>query len=109
MSTLPARVSVMLALPHWSTISSLAVKVIRSPSSVTSTGNNASFRVYHPDTTVARGANGLPVIAGRTLADAGANDNAVAWIGSLPGPGNYLIAVGAKSGSATFSLTVTLQ
>lgn len=77
--------------------------------SVTSAGNNASFRVYHPDTTVARGVNGLPTIAGRTLPDAGANDNAVAWIGSLPGPGNYLIVVGAKSGSTSFSLVVTLQ
>ena len=77
--------------------------------SVTSTGNNATFRVYHPDTTIARGANGLPVIAGRTLPDAGANDNAAAWIGSLPGPGNYLIVVGAKSGSTPFSLTVTLK
>jgi hypothetical protein len=77
--------------------------------SVTSAGNNASFRVYHPDTTVVRGANGQPIIAGRTLPDAGVNDNAVAWIGSLPGPGNYLIVVGAKSGSAAFSLTVTLQ
>ena len=70
--------------------------------SVTSAGNNASFQVYHPDTTVARGANGQPVIAGRTLPDAGASDNAAAWIGSLPGPGNYLIVVGAKSGSADF-------
>jgi hypothetical protein len=77
--------------------------------SVTSAGNNASFRVYHPDTTVTRGADGQPIIAGRTLPDAGVNDNAVAWIGSLPGPGNYLIVVGAKSGSAAFSLTVTLQ
>lgn len=77
--------------------------------SVTSAGNNASFRIYHPDTTVAGGADGLPVIAGRTLPDAGANDNAVAWIGSLPGPGNYLIVVRAKSGSTTFSLAVTLQ
>lgn len=77
--------------------------------SVTSAGNHASFRIYHPDTTVARGANGPPVIAGRTLPDAGANDNAVAWIGSLPGPGNYLIVVSAKSGSTAFSLAVTLQ
>lgn len=77
--------------------------------SVTSAGNNASFRVYHPDATVALGANGLPIIAGRTLPDAGANDNAVAWIGSLPGPGKYLIVVGAKSGSTAYSLTVTLQ
>lgn len=77
--------------------------------SVTSAGDSASFRVYHPDTTVARGANDLPVIAGRTLPDAGASDNAAAWIGSLPGPGNYLIVVSAKSGSTAFSLAVTLQ
>lgn len=77
--------------------------------SVTSAGNNASFRIYHPDATVALGANGQPVITGRTLPDAGASDNAVAWIGALPGPGNYLIVVGARSGSATFSLTATLQ
>jgi hypothetical protein len=77
--------------------------------SVTSAGNNASFRVYHPDATVALGANGLPIIAGPTLPNAGAKDNAAAWIGSLPGPGKYLIVVGAKSGSTAYSLTVTLQ
>ncbi|MBI3196979.1 MAG: hypothetical protein HYZ40_05615 [Rhodospirillales bacterium] len=77
--------------------------------SVTSAGNSATFRIFHPDTTVALGANGRPTIAGRTLPDAGANDNAVAWIGSLPGPGNYLIAVGAGSSNAAYSLTITLQ
>lgn len=77
--------------------------------SVTAAGNNAAFQIYRPDTTVALGSNGLPLIGGQTLPDAGAGDNAAAWIGSLPGPGRYLIAVGARSGSADYRLTVTLK
>ena len=57
--------------------------------SVTAAGNNAFFQIYHPDTTVALGANGQPVITGRTLPDAGVG--------------------GAKSGSTAYSLTATLQ
>ncbi|MCF8533187.1 MAG: hypothetical protein K9G48_09310 [Reyranella sp.] len=77
--------------------------------SVAAAGNSAVFEVYHPDTTVARGANGLPVISGRTLADAGAADNASAWIGALPGRGLYLIAVASRGGAASYTLTVILQ
>jgi hypothetical protein len=72
-----------------------------------------AFQVYNPETTVARAADGSPVITGKTLPDAGPNDNAQAWIGALPRDGNYLIAVGAGLGGlvapAPYSLTVSLR
>ena len=77
--------------------------------SVAAAGNAAVFEVYHPATTVARSANGQAVITGRTLADAGAADNANAWIGALPGRGLYLIAVASRGGAASYTLTVMLQ
>jgi hypothetical protein len=72
-----------------------------------------AFQVYTPDTTVARAADGSPLITGRTLPDAGPNDNAQAWVGAIPRDGNYLIAVGAGPSAPTaptpYSLTVSLQ
>jgi hypothetical protein len=51
--------------------------------------------------------------AGKTLPDAGPNDNAQAWVGAIPRDGNYLITVGAgPSGPIAptpYSLTVSLQ
>ena len=71
-----------------------------------------TFRVYAPDTTVAKTADGKPQIEGRTLPDAGADDNAKAWVGALPRSGSYLIAVYmVDTGPALspYSLTVSLQ
>ena len=53
-----------------------------------------AFQVYTPDTTVARAADGTPLITGTTLPDAGPNDNAQAWVGAIPRDGKYLITVG---------------
>jgi hypothetical protein len=69
-----------------------------------------AFQVYRPDTTIARAADGSPLITGRTLPDAGFGDNAQAWMGALPATGNYLITVGPTGATgALFSLTVSLQ
>jgi hypothetical protein len=72
-----------------------------------------SFQIYTADTTVARAADGSPLITGRTLPDAGPNDQARAWIGAIPRDGNYLITVsGGPNGPiapAPYSLTVALQ
>ena len=72
-----------------------------------------AFQVYNPDATVARAADGSPLITGKTLPDAGPNDNAQAWVGAIPRDGNYLITVGAgPSGPVAptpYSLTVSLQ
>lgn len=69
-----------------------------------------AFQVYRPETTIARAADGSPLITGRTLPDAGSADNAQAWMGALPSSGNYLITVGPTGATgALFSLTVTLQ
>jgi hypothetical protein len=54
-----------------------------------------AFQVYNPDATVARAADGSPLITGKTLPDAGPNDNAQAWVGAIPRGGNHLITVGA--------------
>ena len=54
-----------------------------------------------------------PLITGKTLPDAGPNDNAQAWVGAIPRDGKYLITVGAgPSGPVAptpYSLTVSLQ
>jgi len=71
-----------------------------------------AFQVFKPNTTLANGADGTPVITGPTLPDAGPSDNAKAWIGAIPQDGSYLIAVGLVGGGsapAPFSLTVSLQ
>lgn len=69
-----------------------------------------AFQVYRPDTTIARAADGSPLITGRTLPDAGSGDNAQAWMGAIPATGNYLITVSPTGAAgALFSLTVTLQ
>ena len=69
-----------------------------------------AFQVYRPDTTIARAADGSPLITGRTLPDAGSGDNAQAWMGAIPATGTYLIAVSPTGAAgALFSLTVTLQ
>jgi hypothetical protein len=72
-----------------------------------------AFQVYNPDATVTRAADGSPLITGKTLPDAGPNDNAQAWVGAIPRDGKYLITVGAgPSGPAAptpYNLTVSLQ
>ena len=69
-----------------------------------------TFQVYNSETTVARAADGSPLITGKTLPDAGPSDNARAWIGAIPRDGKYLIAVGGGlAAPAPYSLTVSLQ
>jgi hypothetical protein len=72
-----------------------------------------AFQVYNPDATVARAADGSPLITGKTLPDAGPNDNAQAWVGAIPRDGNYLITVGAGPNGprapTPYSLTVALH
>jgi hypothetical protein len=81
--------------------------------SVMPVATGVSFQVFKADATLAKGADGLPVVAGGTLPDAGPTDNATAWIGALPRDGNYLILVTMRPGAATppspFNLTVSLQ
>jgi len=71
-----------------------------------------TFRVYGPDTTIGKTADGQPLIQGKALPDAGPDDNAKAWVGALPRSGNYVIAVAmADKGPVVspYSLTVSLQ
>jgi hypothetical protein len=81
--------------------------------SVASTANAITFQVFPPEATLEKGADGVAVVTGRTLPDAGPSDNAKAWIGAIPRDGNYLILVSMSAGSASppspYNLTVSLQ
>lgn len=79
--------------------------------------SGATFQVFHSEATLEKGADGMAIVQGRTLPDAGPNDKAKAWIGAIPRDGNYLILVtmaSATPGSAApatmpYNLTVSLQ
>ena len=81
--------------------------------SVMPVATGVSFQVFKADASLAKGADGLPVISGGTLPDAGPNDNATAWIGAIPRDGNYLILAVMRPGPAAppspYNLTVSLQ
>jgi hypothetical protein len=79
--------------------------------SVMPAASGATFQVFHADATLAQGADGMPIVNGRTLPDAGPSDNAKAWIGAIPRDGNYPILVTMGGGSATnpYNLAVSLQ
>ena len=81
--------------------------------SVMPVATGVTFQVFKADATLAKGADGLPVVTGGTLPDAGANDNATAWIGAIPRDGNYLILVAMRPAQAAppspYNLTVSLQ
>lgn len=72
-----------------------------------------SFQVFKADASLAKGADGLPVVSGGTLPDAGPTDNATAWIGAIPRDGNYLILVTMRAAATAtpspYNLTVSLQ
>jgi len=80
---------------------------------VASGPRGTTFQVFRPDATLARGSDGLPVVTGRTLPDAGPSDSAMAWIGAIPVDGNYLVLVGRAEGSGElaqpYSLAVSLK
>ena len=79
---------------------------------VSSTASGITFQVYPPDATLAKGADGVALVTGRALPDAGPSDNAKAWIGAVPRDGNYLILVamsaGGGSAPAPYNLAVSL-
>lgn len=81
--------------------------------SVMPVATGVSFQVFKADAGLAKGADGLPVVTGDTLPDAGPTDNATAWIGAIPRDGNYLILVAMRPAAAAtpspYNLTVSLQ
>lgn len=71
-----------------------------------------TFEVYRPDATIAKAADGKVLIQGKTLPNAGSDDHAKAWVGTIPRSGNYLIAVGMPENGpvlSPYSLSVSLQ
>jgi hypothetical protein len=81
--------------------------------SVMPVATGVSFQVFKADASLAKGADGLAVVTGGTLPDAGPTDNATAWIGAIPRDGNYLILAVMRPGPAgppsPYNLTVSLQ
>jgi hypothetical protein len=80
---------------------------VRSPAAA------VSFQVFRPNAALAKANDGMPLVTGPTLPDAGPGDNAQDWIGAIPRDGNYLILVGQAPGGpptpTPFNLVVTLQ
>lgn len=76
---------------------------------LTSAGNIAVFQVYGPGAQVTSGSQGIPVITGTTLTDAGTTDASMAWMGVVPQSGQYLVVVDSKGGPTAYTLTVQLQ
>ncbi|MFZ5782352.1 MAG: hypothetical protein ACOY4R_19310 [Pseudomonadota bacterium] len=71
-----------------------------------------TFQVFGPDAVLARARDGMALVHGRTLPDAGPTDDARAWIGAIPRDGNYLILVGMAanaSAAGPYTLEVALQ
>jgi len=72
-----------------------------------------SFQVFKADASLAKGTDGLPLVNGGTLPDAGPTDNATAWIGAIPVDGNYLVLVAMRVAEAAtpgpYTLTVSLR
>ena len=81
--------------------------------SVMPVATGISFQVFKADASLAKGADGLPVVTGGTLPDAGPTDNATSWIGAIPVDGNYLILVAMRIVAAAtpgpYNLTVSLK
>jgi len=81
--------------------------------SVMPVATGISFQVFTANASLAKGADGLPVVTGGTLPDAGPTDNATAWIGAIPVDGNYLILVAMRIAAAAtpgpYNLTVSLK
>jgi hypothetical protein len=76
--------------------------------SFASPGNKAVFQVYGTGALVSGTATSA-VIDGQALTDAGPRDASMAWMGTIPQNGLYLIAVDSKDGPTDYTLTVQLQ
>ncbi|WP_422000834.1 hypothetical protein [Reyranella sp.] len=78
--------------------------------SVASPSPAVSFEVFGINATLAKAADGMALVTGRPLPDAGSKDDARAWIGALPQDGKYLILVRMPAGTGTstpYDLVVT--
>lgn len=62
---------------------------------ISSLEDNAVFQIEKP--------------TGEYLADAGEEDDAMTWSGTLPSSGDYKIIVGGTRGNATYKLTVSIK
>jgi len=80
--------------------------------SIAAAEGDISFLVYAPNASIAKAADGKSVIRGTTMPDAGPNEHAKAWVGTIPRSGNYLIAVTMDETGPVFgdyNLTISLQ
>lgn len=81
--------------------------------SVMPVSTGLTFQVFRSEATVARAANGQPLVMGGTLPDAGPNDQARAWIGAIPRDGIYYVLLSRDAAAApapsAYNLTFSLQ
>lgn len=79
--------------------------------SVMPVSTGITFQVFRADATLAKGTDGMAILSGATLPDAGPRDNARAWIGAIPRDGNYpiLVTKGVSGPPGPYNLTVSLQ
>ena len=80
--------------------------------SVMPVSTGLAFQVFRADASVARAADGQPLVSGGTLPDAGPNDQAQAWVGAIPRDGTYFVLLArapASAGPAAYNLTFSLK
>ena len=81
--------------------------------SVMPVSTGLAFQVFRTEATVARAADGQPLVTGGTLPDAGPADQARAWIGAIPRDGTYYVLLARDPGAAparsAYNLTFSLQ
>ena len=81
--------------------------------SVMPVATGLTFQVFDPMASVARAADGAPLVTGPTRPDAGPTDNAQAWIGAIPRDGSYLVLLSRQPAAApsvgAYNLTFSLR
>ncbi len=75
---------------------------------VTSPGNNVVFQVWEPGTGVRANPDGIPILDGKAMHDAGPAEEPAAWIGALPKSGPYLLVVYSRRDPATYTVTISV-
>ena len=77
--------------------------------SVMPVSTGLSFQVFRSEATVAKAANGQPLVMGGTRPDAGPSDQARAWIGAIPRDGVYYVLLSRDAAAATSPAAYTLS
>jgi hypothetical protein len=81
--------------------------------SVMPVSTGLTFQVFRSEASIARAADGQPLVTGGTLKDAGPADRAQAWIGAIPRDGVYPVLLtrdpAVPAAPTAYNLTFSLQ